>query len=250
MSRTAGIVVIGNEILSGQTRDENAVYLLDQLRALGVDVRRVAVIPDEVDPIRDEVRRSSATLDCVFTSGGVGPTHDDVTMLGIAAAFQLPMGRNTQLAAILHEYYQEAITEATLRMADIPQGAVLLGDGGGWFPVISVENVYIFPGVPEILRSKFEVIREQFRESPFHTAEIFLRVDEGRVARLLASVLRAHPGLKLGSYPNLTRPDYSLKLLLESKDPELLEAARRSLRDGLDSLGIPTVRTTVDSGKS
>lgn len=238
MSRTAGIIVIGNEILSGQTRDENAVYLLDQLRELGVDVQRMTVIPDRVEPIRDEVRMCSDAFDCVFTSGGVGPTHDDVTMPGIASAFGLRTCRNPQLEAILNEYYQEAMTEATLRMAEIPEGAVLVGDGGGWFPVIVVRNVYIFPGVPEILRTKFESIREQFRDTPFTTAQVFVRADEGRVARLLSDILKEFPGVRIGSYPTFTNPDYSLKLSLDSKDPALVRAARERLVEGLEALSI------------
>ena len=242
MSRTAGIVVIGNEILSGQTRDENAVYLLGQLRELGVDVRRLAVIPDEVAPVRDEIRRSAREFDYVFTSGGVGPTHDDVTMSGIASAFRRRTSRNPQLEAILHGYYQDAITEATLRMADLPEGAVLLGEGGGWFPVVAVENVYIFPGVPEIFRAKFETVREMFRESPFYSAQVFLRADEGRVAALLGDIVGRYPGLRVGSYPSLSHPDYSLKLLLDSKDPRVLDAAHKALLAGLDAMSIAPIR--------
>jgi molybdenum cofactor synthesis domain-containing protein len=238
MSRTAGIVVIGNEILSGRIHDENAVYLVDQLRALGVEVRRVAVVPDEVDAIRDEVRRSSGEFDHVFTSGGVGPTHDDVTIPAIAAAFRIGTYRDRQLEAILHRYYQEAMTEATLRMAEVPEGAVLLGDGGGWFPVIAVRNVYIFPGVPEILRAKFETIRERFRESPFHSADLFMRADEGRLATLLVEILGRFPGIRIGSYPTFTHPDYSLRVSLESRDPAVLAAARGSLIEELGKLSI------------
>jgi molybdenum cofactor synthesis domain-containing protein len=241
MSRTAGIVVIGNEILSGQTRDENAVYLIAQLRELGVDVQRIAVISDRIGPIRDEVRKSSEDFDYVFTSGGVGPTHDDVTMPAVASAFGLATHRDSQLEAILERYYQEAMTEATLRMADIPDGALLIGEGGGWFPVIAVRNVYIFPGVPAILRAKFERIRERFRESPFFSAEVFVRADEGRVAPLLAEIVRIYPAVRLGSYPAFTHPEYSLKLSLDSKDPDMLESARESLIAGLAALSIRTI---------
>lgn len=238
MSRTVGIVAIGNELLSGQIRDENAIYLLDQLRELGVDVRRVAVIPDDVAAIRDEVRSASRSFDYVFTSGGVGPTHDDLTISGIAAAFQVPLLRHPELESILHGYYQEAITEATLRMADLPEGAVLTGEGGGWFPVISVRNVYIFPGVPEILRAKFEVVRETFRESPFHSREIYLRIDEGHIARLLEALHERFPLVRVGSYPNFTSPIYSLKLTLDSKDPFQLSLALQALVEDLAELSI------------
>jgi molybdopterin-biosynthesis enzyme MoeA-like protein len=107
--------------------------------------------------------------------------------------------------------------------------------------VIRVRNVYIFPGVPEILRSKFRTIRERFREAPFFTAELYMRADEGRVAALLNQVLETCPGVRLGSYPAFSRPDYSLRLSIEAKDPKFLEAARAALLDGLEDLGISTL---------
>lgn len=236
--KTAGIVVIGNEILSGQTPDQNAAYLLGQLRDLGVDVRRVAIIPDELAAIRDEIRSLSGSLDYVFTSGGVGPTHDDVTIAGIASAFDRRIQRSSELQDVLEKYYQEAITDATLRMADLPEGAVLLGADRAWFPVIVVENVYVFPGVPEILVQKFERIKERFRDRPFHLVRVFLRADEGKVADLLRDLADGHPDLRVGSYPTMTEPGYTLKVTLESKDPGALEGAHALLLRRLESRSI------------
>jgi molybdenum cofactor synthesis domain-containing protein len=184
MSKTAGIVVIGNEILSGKTRDENSPYLVRELRELGVDVRKISVIPDELVLISNEVREFSNANDYVFTTGGVGPTHDDLTMDGIAGAFGRSIRRHPDLEAILRHYYAQDLVEAYLRMADIPEGARLVGSQGLWFPVIAVENVFIFPGVPEILRRKFDRIKEMFREAPFHLCEVYLRADEGRISVL------------------------------------------------------------------
>ena len=238
MSKTAGIVVIGNEILSGQTRDQNAPYLLQQLRDLGVDVRRVSVIPDEPSAIRDEIRSASGRLDYVFTSGGVGPTHDDVTIAGIASAFGRSLQRSSELQEILQRYYQEAMTDATLRMADVPEGAVLLGGDRTWFPVIVVENVYIFPGVPEILARKFDGIKERFRQAPFHTVNLFLRAEEERLAVVLEDLVGCFPGLRVGSYPTLTEPTHTLKLTLESKEASLVDRARSLLLEKLEGLSI------------
>lgn len=228
MSKTAGIIVIGNEILSGKTRDENALYLVRELRGLGVDVRKVSVIPDELNLISDEVRLFSSSYDYVFTTGGVGPTHDDLTMEGIAGAFGRPIQRHPELESVLQQYYREGIG-ANLRMADIPEGARLVGGKGSWFPVIAVENVYIFPGVPEILRRKFERIKEMFREEPFYLREVFLRADEGVIAGILHGVLAKFPDLLLGSYPQFDNPVYSVKLTLESKDSSYLERAHATL---------------------
>ena len=229
MSKKAGIIVIGNEILSGKTKDENSPYLVRELRALGVDVRKISVIPDELNLISDEVRLFSNSYDYVFTTGGVGPTHDDMTMDGIAAAFGRRMERHPELESTLRQYYSQDLIEGNLRMADVPNGARLVGGKGMWFPVIAVENVYIFPGVPEILQRKFERIKEMFREAPFHLAEVYLRADEGQIASVLHHVLADFPELLLGSYPYFNNPSYSIKLTLESKDQKYLERARQFL---------------------
>ena len=229
MSKTAGIIVIGNEILSGKTRDENASFFLRELRQLGVDVQKVSVVPDELESIRDEVGLFSSRFDYVFTSGGVGPTHDDVTIEGIASAFGRGIYRHHKLEAVLRRYYQESLTEATLRMADVPDGAFLVQRGGMWFPVVAIENVYIFPGVPEILAAKFNNIKEVFREAPFFVKEMFLRVDEGQIADVLHELIQGFPDLLLGSYPTFDNPAYMVKLTLESKNEQYVEDAYHEL---------------------
>jgi molybdenum cofactor synthesis domain-containing protein len=236
MAKTAGIIVIGNEILSGKTIDENSLFLMRELRTLGVDVRKVSVIPDELDLIAEEVRVFSRAYNYVFTTGGVGPTHDDLTIAGIAQAFGQPMRRNAQLEAALRHYYPDGLLEANLRMADVPEGAHLVGGAGMWFPVVAMENVFIFPGVPEILRRKFDRIKEMFREAPFHLREIYLRADEGQITAILHEVLDGYPALLLGSYPYLNNPQYSIKLTLESKDVEYLDRAYRLLVEKLSSV--------------
>src|SRR5207248_8048074 len=123
MPKTAGIILVGNEILSGKTVDANAAYLCRELRELGVEVRRIAVIPDEVALIAEEVAAFSKAFDLVFTSGGVGPTHDDVTIEGVARALGVPVVRHPELVALLERYYRDKLTDAALRMAEIPGGA-------------------------------------------------------------------------------------------------------------------------------
>jgi len=233
MSKTAGIIVIGNEILSGKTRDENSPYLVRELRDLGVDVKKVSVIPDELHLISDEVRTLSKAFDYVFTTGGVGPTHDDLTMEGIADAFGRGMQRNSQLEASIRRFYSPELIDGNLRMADVPAGARLVGGLGLWFPVVAVDNVYIFPGVPEILQKKFDRIKETFREEPFYLREVYLKADEGQIAAMLHRVLADFPDLLLGSYPYFDNPVYSIKLTLESKDSAYLDRAYVALLAGL-----------------
>src|SRR5262245_49765860 len=159
MAKTAAIVLIGNEILSGKVVDANAAYLCRELRALGVDVKRIAVIPDEIDVIAAEIAAASRGYDVVFTSGGVGPTHDDVTIEGVARAVGVPVIRHPRLVALLQDFYRDRgteLTDARLKMAEVPEGAELVEDETLRFPGVAVRNIYILPGVPEIFRQKFD----------------------------------------------------------------------------------------------
>ena len=224
MPKTAGIILVGNEILSGKIVDANAAYLCRELRDLGVDVRRISVIPDEVTIIADEVRGFSRAFDIVFTSGGVGPTHDDVTIEGVARAMDVPVVRHPALVALLERYYGGAPTEAALRMAEVPDGAELVA-GTLRFPTVLMGNVYVLPGVPEIFRQKFDALRERFRDRPFHLKCVFVRIGEGTLAAHLNELLIDFPELMLGSYPELSNPEYRVKVTLESRDDAYLEGA-------------------------
>ena len=229
MPKTAGIILIGNEILSGKIKDENAAYLCRELRALGVDVRRIAVIPDEVALIADEVAAFTKAFDLVFTSGGVGPTHDDVTIEGVARAMAVPVVRHPELVALLERYYRGKVTEAALRMAEIPEGAELVGGESVRFPTILMRNVYVLPGVPEIFRAKFEALRERFRDQPIHLKNVFVTIGEGTLADYLNRLLAAFPLLQLGSYPEFSNPEYKVKVTLESRDRGYVEQALADL---------------------
>jgi molybdenum cofactor synthesis domain-containing protein len=228
MPKTAGIILIGNEILSGKVADANAAYLCRELRALGVDVRRIAVIPDEVALIAQEVAAFSREFDVVFTSGGVGPTHDDVTIDGVARAMGVGVVRAFSLVGLLERYYGGRLTEAHLKMAEVPEGAELVA-GETRFPTILIRNVYVLPGVPEIFRQKFDAIRERFRDQPFHLKNVFVSLGEGTLADYLNALLRDYPLLLLGSYPEFSNPEYKVKVTLESRDHGYLEGALAEL---------------------
>jgi molybdenum cofactor synthesis domain-containing protein len=225
MPKTAGIILVGNEILSGKIQDRNAHYLCRELRALGVDVRRIDVIPDEVDVIAVHVGRASAEFDVVFTSGGVGPTHDDVTIEGVARAMGVPVMRHPALVDMLERHYGTAMDEAYLKMTEVPDGAELITSDSVRFPTIQMRNVYILPGVPEIFRRKFEAIRERFRDRPFHLRNVFVRLGEGTIAAHMNALVREFPELAVGSYPELSNPEYRVKVTLESRDRECVEQA-------------------------
>src|SRR5881628_952663 len=229
MARTAGIILIGNEILSGKVVDANASYLCRELRTLGVEVRKISVIPDEVELIAFEVSEHSRAFDVVFTSGGVGPTHDDVTIEGVARAMGVPVVRHPRLVATLEGYYRGELNDAHLKMAETPEGAELVGGEPVRFPTILMRNVYVLPGVPEIFRAKFEALRERFRDAPIHLKNVFVSIGEGELADYLNGLLADFPLLLLGSYPEFSNPEYRVKVTLESRDPGYLEKALAEL---------------------
>jgi molybdenum cofactor synthesis domain-containing protein len=224
MPKTAGILLIGNEILSGKVADANAAFLCRELRLLGVDVRRITVVPDEVDLIAREVAAFSRDFEVVFTSGGVGPTHDDVTMEGVARGLGVSLLRHPVLAGLLERHLGNRLTEAHLKMADVPDGAELVGENLH-FPSVRVSNVYVLPGVPEIFREKFNALRDRFRDEPFHLKNVFVSIGEGTLADYLNGLLRDFPVLLLGSYPEFDNPEYRVKVTLESRDRAYVERA-------------------------
>jgi FAD synthetase len=241
MARTAGIILIGNEILSGKIADVNAGYLCRELRALGVDVRRISVIPDEVELIAREVAEFSRGYDVVFTSGGVGPTHDDVTIEGVARALGVGVVRDPRLVALLEGFYKDRLNEPRLKLAEVPEGAELEGQGDLVFPAVVVRNVYVLPGVPEIFRQKFQALKERFRESPFHLCAVFVNMGEGTLAEHLNAVLAASPHVLLGSYPEFSNPEYKVKVTLESKDRACLDRAVTDLLGRLPEASVVRV---------
>lgn len=236
--KTAAIVVIGNEILTGKSEDKNASFLIGELYDLGVALRRVSIIPDDVEAISKAVRECAAMFDYVFTSGGVGPTHDDVTIEGVARAFDRPVVRHPELAAMLRGYFGDAADESRMRLADTPAGAELIREKGLRWPLLAIENVFIFPGVPELFRSKFEAIRERFRAAPFHIQAIYTREDEFDIAPQLNQVAAEHPDVEIGSYPTFTRDDYRVKITIESKEAEAVERAVAALLALLDAAAV------------
>jgi molybdenum cofactor synthesis domain-containing protein len=231
---TAAILVIGDEILSGKTEDQNARLLIGELRELGVALRRILVIPDDIDQVAAAVRDLSPHFDHVFTSGGVGPTHDDVTILGIARAFDRPIVRHPDLERRIKFFFGEEVDDSRLRMADVPEGSELIDSPELRWPLLACRNVYILPGVPEHFRRKFLAIRERFRVEPFYARAIYTLEDEFDLAANLRAVADANPQVAIGSYPSFSSSEYRVKLTLESKDGAALETALGELLAMLD----------------
>jgi FAD synthetase len=228
MSKTAGIVIIGNEVLSGKTRDTNSHFFCTELRQLGVEVQKISTIQDDVQIIGKEVASFSARFDYVFTSGGVGPTHDDVTIEGVAHGLGVKVVRHPDIEGRMRQRLGDQVNEARLRMANVPEGATLLATEAPFAAIVKIRNIYIFPGIPRILEERFHAIKERFRDTPYYLKNVYVRYGEGVIASILNELLVNFPNLMLGSYPVLELPDYKVKVTLESKDANYLEQALRA----------------------
>jgi molybdenum cofactor synthesis domain-containing protein len=233
--RTCALIVIGNEILSGKVQDSNAYFAARELRTAGVALMRVATIPDEIPVIAQEVGWCSARYDFVVTSGGVGPTHDDLTMEGVAAAFGRPLVIDPELEALIRRHFTEKLNKAGLKMAFVPEGAILNHSGDIRFPTVQMENVYVLPGIPQLFEAKLAALKPRFATDPYFMRAIYTLATEGVIAEHLDACVAAFPELMLGSYPRIGNPEYRVKLTLESKDAEYLDRAFRHLMDLLPS---------------
>ncbi len=229
ISKTAGIIIIGNEILSGKVQDVNSFYLARELRSLGVDVKRISVIPDEIEIIGEEAMKFSNKYDYVFTSGGVGPTHDDVTMVGIASGFGVKLVEHPEIKNILYSRYNNLVNSAVLKMILVPEGSKIDFNENMRFPIISFKNIFIFPGIPEYVKKKFPLIKERFRSSAFYLKRIYLNCHESNVAETLNTVVAENKDVTFGSYPILGKTDYQVIITAEAKSEEPLKKAFNDL---------------------
>ena len=206
---TAAIVVIGNEVLSAKVLDENGPFLARELRALGVEVRRIETVPDEVPLIVDALRRCLGAAQWVFTSGGIGPTHDDVTIAAVASAFGRRTVVDERTLSLLLARYGDQLKPALRRLAEVPEGATLTwGPGPGpSYPVLMLDNVVILPGVPSLLREGFFRVRDRFRGPPIFSCTVFLSLGEGALAEHLDATVARFPAVAIGSYPRFATPE-------------------------------------------
>jgi molybdenum cofactor synthesis domain-containing protein len=225
MEKTAAVLIIGNEILSGKVTDENSPYLLGELRSLGVHVKRLVVLPDDELAIAEQIRTEADQYHYLLTCGGVGPTHDDVTTAGIAKGLGKQVIRHPSLLALVQKLYPPPVTEAMLKLTEVPEGAELIMAEGLRYPVVTISNIYLFPGVPELVIKKFTAIKERFRSAPFRLKKIFVKSPELEIAHHLSTVNALYPALELGSYPTLKPAEYQVMLTLESKNQTYLDQA-------------------------
>ena len=232
----AALIIIGNEILSGRTQDKNLSYLANWLNEIGIQLSEVRVIRDEEEIIVDAVNNLRKTYNYVFTTGGIGPTHDDITSLSIARAFNVDLEINDKALSILKEYYKDSeLTDARMKMTMIPKGAELVDNPISRAPGFKIENVFVMAGIPSIMQGMLEGARKHLKGGDIiksTSVDVFTR--ESNVAEELAELQRNYPDIEIGSYPFSKENKFGTSLVLRSKDSILLKKCELELLKIID----------------
>ena len=238
---TAALAVIGDEILSGRTQDKNVAQVAAWLNEQGIRLEEVRVVPDRIERIVEAVNALRAKHDYLFTTGGIGPTHDDITVDAIAAAFGVEVVIDPSARRILEDYYDGrpgGLTEARLRMARVPAGAELVENPSSGAPGIKMGNVYVLAGVPGIAASMLEALTGKLEGGrPMVSVTIGARAPESDVADLLRETEEAHPGVAIGSYPFFKDGRYGANFVIRSEDGELARLTSEELAVRLREAG-------------
>jgi molybdenum cofactor synthesis domain-containing protein len=241
---SAAMLVIGDEILSGRTREANAHHLAGVMTEMGIRLTEIRVVADDRDAIVAAVNELRARVDYLFTSGGIGPTHDDITADCVAAAFGVPIDVRADVLAILEAYYASTgreLNAARLRMARIPEGAELIDNPLSHAPGFTLGNVHVMAGVPSIVQVMLEGVRPRLKGGPPVRSHSFrVEAPEGDLAGPLGAVAAAYPDVAMGSYPFMGP---GATLILRSADASRLAEAAAALRAALDALGVPYAET-------
>ena len=232
---TAAMIVIGDEILSGRTRDANMHYLAGQLTEIGVDLKEVRVISDDAAMITSTVKDMAATYSVVFTSGGIGPTHDDITADCVAAAFDRPIDVREDARVLLAAHYEKTgreLNDARLRMARIPDGACLIDNPVSIAPGFTIENVHVMAGVPSVFQAMVaSVLPSITGGAPLLSRSTRIERGEGDIAGPLGILAEKYPDLSIGSYPFQDNGVYGANIVARGTDLELIEAMMTDLKD-------------------
>jgi molybdenum cofactor synthesis domain-containing protein len=245
---TAALLIIGDEILSGRTQDKNIAQVAGWLNLQGIRLSEVRVVPDVEQRIVDAVNALRAGNDYLFTTGGIGPTHDDITVDAIAAALGVPVTVHPKARAILEAYYETrgGINDARLRMARVPQGAELIENKLSGAPGIRIANIFILAGVPHIATLMLEALSGQLEGgAPLLSTTIGGFVAESEVADILREAEKAHEGCQIGSYPFFREGRVGANFVIRSTEEERLAACESDLIERLEAAGREVVRGGV-----
>ncbi len=237
---TAGLVVIGDEVLSGRTKDKNIGHVAEKLTDAGIQLKEVRIVADDQAAIVEAVNTLRARYDYVFTTGGIGPTHDDITADAIGAAFGLEVDRDPRALDIMRRHFREdQLTPARLRMTRMPGGAALIDNPVSVAPGFAVENVYVMAGVPQIMQGMLDQVLPGLRTGQKILSRT-LRVDgkEGDIADVLSDAQSAFPGMAIGSYPFHVDLRFGVNVVFRGPDAAALDRACREVQDKLRARGI------------
>lgn len=228
---TAALLVIGDEILSGRTKDRNIGFVADHCTAIGIRLLEVRIVPDDEDSIRFAVNALRRLYTYVFTTGGIGPTHDDITADSVARAFGVSIGVDKRAVALLRERYADAdLTPARLRMARIPEGAELIDNPVSKAPGFMLGNVIVMAGVPAIMQAMLSAVTPRLRKgAKILSDSIRVSVPEGQIAGPLGDCQRAFPDVSMGSYPFFEDGQAGANLVLRSTNEDRLKLAKTDL---------------------
>jgi len=237
-SVTAALLVIGDEILSGRTKDRNIGYIAEYLAAIGLDLCEVRIVPDVEAEIVAAVNALRSRYTYVFTTGGIGPTHDDITADAIAKAFAVTIDHDPRAVAILKAHYSPGqLNEARMRMARIPEGAELIENPVSKAPGFRLGNVFVMAGVPKIMQAMMDQLGPRLtRGSPMISATVTAYLAEGDLAKPLKEIQDRYPEVTIGSYPFEEAGKFGAHLVLRSRDEEKLAAARRDVLHMVEEL--------------
>lgn len=235
---SAAILVIGDEILSGRTQDTNSNYIAKEMEMIGINTTQIRVIPDEKNTIIESVNELRAKNDYLFTTGGIGPTHDDITADSIAEAFKVDLEVNIEAYDVLEKYYKKIgseFNEVRQRMARTPKGATLIENSISAAPGFKIENVFVFAGIPKIMKSMLEdSIKHLNKGKLIHTISIKVDAVEGDIAPVLKSLNDENENIKIGSYPFFnSNNDFGVSVVIKSIDKDFLILAEEKLKNYL-----------------
>ena len=243
---TAALLVIGDEILSGRTQDKNVAQVALWLNEQGIRLAEVRIVPDEIVRIAETVNELRRVHDYLFTTGGIGPTHDDITVDAMAEAFGVPVIVHPVARQILEDYYRDrpgGLTEGRLRMARAPEGAELIPNETSGAPGVKIDNVYILAGVPYIAAAMLEALTGMLEGGrPIVSVTVGARAPESDVADLLRETEAANPGVAIGSYPFFRDGRYGANFVIRSVDGELARRTGDELASRLREAGFEPVK--------
>lgn len=237
MTLTAGVILIGDELLSGRVEDQNLPYIAKALAKRGIEIAECRIVPDDEDVIVETLNTFRKNFTYVFTTGGIGPTHDDITVASVAKAFEVDVYRDEETVKAFKEYFGDRATEATYKMCDFPEGAELLENSASIAPGFRLGNVFVMAGIPRIMQVMFDIALSKLEEgAPIQEISFTAHTSEGKIGTQLGVIQGRFPQVKIGSYPFLKDGKPTVSLVARSREAEPLQEVTQALETMLSDV--------------